>query len=56
MMVTCTVKYDLPLQFCEYVGVTELFSYLNFDVKVFSKRSTKNDVVKLFTSEKEQMK
>ena len=33
-----------------------LFSYLNHDVKVFTQKTTKGDVVKLFACEKERMK
>ena len=56
MIATCIVKHDLPLQFCEYDGVRGLFCYLNPDVKVFTWKTTKHDVVKLFACEKEKMK
>jgi len=51
-MAACIVKHDLPLQFCEYEGVKDLFSYLNPDVKVFSRRTTKTDVLNLFSNER----
>jgi len=56
MLATYIVKHDLPLQFCEYDGARGLFSYLNPDVKVFTRKTTKGDVVKLFACENERMK
>ena len=50
IMAACVVRHDLPLTFCEYEGVKDLFSYLNLDVEGFSRRITKTTVVK-FTSE-----
>ena len=54
-MAVCIVKHELPLQFCEYQGVKDMFSYLNPEVKVFTRRTTKNDVLKLFSNEKERL-
>ena len=53
MMAACIVRHDLPLQF---MNKKDLFSCLNLDVSVFSKRTTKTAVVKLFTCENDQMK
>ena len=55
-MAACIVKHDLPLQFCEYEGVKDLFSYLNPDVKVLTRRTNKSDVLKLFSNERERLK
>ena len=56
LMAVCIVKHELPLQFCEYQGVKDMLSYLNPEVKVFTRRTTKNDVLKLFSNEKERLK
>jgi len=56
LMAACIVKHDLALQFCEYEGVRALFSYLNPDVKVFTRRTTKSNVFKMFSHERERLK
>jgi len=56
LIIVCIVKHELPLQLCESQGVKDMFSYLNPEVKVFTRRTTKNDVLKLFSNEKERLK
>ena len=51
----CVVKHDLPFQFAEYDGVEDMFAYLNPDVKLFLRQTIKNDVLKLYTREKEKL-
>ena len=50
------MKHDLPFQFAEYDGVRNLFVYLNPDVKVLSRHTSRNDVLKMFKREKERLK
>uniref|UniRef100_A0A803NAV6 BED-type domain-containing protein n=1 Tax=Chenopodium quinoa TaxID=63459 RepID=A0A803NAV6_CHEQI len=46
------VKHGLPFQFAEYEGIRNVFSYLQPDVKLFSRNTTKNDIIKLYNMEK----
>jgi len=48
LVALCIVKHDLPFWFAEYDGVRNMFVYLNPDVKVLSRHTTRNDVLKLF--------
>jgi len=56
LVALCIVKHDLPFQFAEYDGVRNLFVYLNPDVKVLSRHTSRNDVLKMFKREKERLK
>ena len=56
LLALCVVKHDLPFQFAEYDGVRNIFVYLNSNVKVLSRHTTTNDVLKMFKREKERMK
>ena len=56
LLALCVVKHDLPFQFAEYDGVRNIFVYLNSDVKMLSRHTTRNDVLKMFKREKERMK
>ena len=46
LLAYCVVKHELPFQFVEYEGVRDLLAYLNPDVKLVVRNTTKNDVIK----------
>ncbi|KAL2906354.1 putative AC9 transposase [Bienertia sinuspersici] len=45
-------RHNLPLQFVEYEGIRAVFSYLCPEVKHVSRRTIKNDIMKIHTKEK----
>ena len=55
LLALCVVKHDLPFQFTEYDGVKDMFAYLNSDVKFFSRKTTKSDILKLYMREKKKL-
>jgi len=49
------VKHDLPFQFAEYDGVRNMFVYLNPNVKVLPRHTTRNNIFKMFKRENERL-
>ena len=56
LLALCVVKHELPFQFVKYDSVRQMLLYLNPDVKCVSRNTTRNDVVKLYAKERENLK
>lgn len=50
------VMHDLHFRFVEYEGIRDIFEYLKWDVKMVSRNTLKDDVLKLYESEKTKLK
>ncbi|KAL2934009.1 putative AC transposase [Bienertia sinuspersici] len=48
-------RHNLPLQFVEYEGIRAVFSYLCPEVKHVSRRTIKNDIMKIHAKEKTKL-
>lgn len=48
--------HDLPFRFVEYEGIRAIFEYLKWDIKTVSRNTLKDDLLKMYESEKKKMK
>lgn len=55
LLAVAIVKHGLPFQFAEYEGIRNVFSYLQPDVKLFSRNTTKSDILRIYNIEKEKV-
>lgn len=56
LLASAVVKHDLPFQFVEYEGVRKCFNYLSSEVKLMSRNTIKNDILKMYKMEKLKIK
>ena len=56
MLAKAIIKHNLPFSFIEYEGIRKIFSYLNLDVKLIYRNTSKADVLKLYKNEKDDVK
>ena len=52
LLVSATVRHELPLSFVDYKGVRDLITYLQPDANVITRNTVKADLLKLFKIEK----
>ncbi|KAI3745856.1 hypothetical protein L6452_08267 [Arctium lappa] len=52
LLASAVVKHELPFQFVEYDGIRKCFNYLHPEVKVVSRNTVKNDIMKMYRMEK----